>query len=380
MTLPAVQVRCEAYPVLSETFVVNEARALAQLGHDVEVLAHERPATPGPDDGGVPVVYREDDTTARRTLAVARLALRHPLGVARDLLARPRWRREENVPPLRLLAPTFERIGGRHLHVHFAAASALDALRAHRILGTPYSVTAHAYDIYARPANLREKLEHAAFATTGCEYTARTLREVAPAARVEVIVMGVDPERLRRASPPATGRVVLAIGRLVEKKGFANLAAAAAHLDAEVRVAGDGPLRDTLDGVTLLGALTPEQIAAELERAAVLAVPCVIAADGDRDSMPVVAKEALAMEVPVVASDIAGLPELIEPAFGRLVPPGDPQALAAALDELLALSPEERAEMGRAGRAHVAEHANLLTETKKLSALLSRSAGSPGAA
>jgi glycosyltransferase involved in cell wall biosynthesis len=301
--------------------------------------------------------------------------------VLRDLAARRRWRAEEHVAPLRLLAPTFERIGSRHLHVHFAAESALDALRAHRILGTPYSVTAHAYDIYARPANLREKLEHAAFATTGCEYTAATLRERAPGARVEVVVMGVDLDLLRRSAPPASERVVLAIGRLVEKKGFAQLAAAARLLPGtEVRIAGDGPLRAELGGVTLLGALTPEQIAAELQRAAVLAVPCVIAADGDRDSMPVVAKEALAMEVPVVASDVAGLPELIRPEFGRLVAPGDPQALAAALNELLALTPEERAAMGRAGRTHVAAHANLEVETRKLSALLSRAAGPRAAA
>jgi glycosyltransferase involved in cell wall biosynthesis len=100
-------------------------------------------------------------------------------------------------------------------------------------------------------------------------------------------------------------------------------------------------------------------------------MPCVIAADGDRDSMPVVVKEALAMEVPVVASREVGLPEIVRPEFGRLVPPGDEEALAAALAELLALPAERRAEMGRAGREHVREHADSRTETAKLSALLS---------
>ncbi|MDP9383707.1 MAG: glycosyltransferase, partial [Actinomycetota bacterium] len=107
-----------------------------------------------------------------------------------------------------------------------------------------------------------------------------------------------------------------------------------------------------------------------LETAAVLAAPCVIAAGGDRDSMPVVVKEALAMEVPVVASDEAGLPEIVRPPFGRLVAPGDPAALAAALAEVLALAPEERAALGRAGRAHVLEHADVRAETARLSRLL----------
>jgi glycosyltransferase involved in cell wall biosynthesis len=99
-------------------------------------------------------------------------------------------------------------------------------------------------------------------------------------------------------------------------------------------------------------------------------MPSVVAADGDRDSMPVVVKEALAMEVPVVASDEVGLPEIVRPEFGRLVPPGDEAALAAALAELLALPTAERAAMGRAGRAFVKEHADSRAEAAKLSGLL----------
>jgi colanic acid/amylovoran biosynthesis glycosyltransferase len=378
-----IQIRCERFPVLSETFVVNEARALTRLGHDVEVLAHERPQAPFPSVADVRIRYRSDDTRGDRARAVLRLTARHPLGVLRDVLARRRWRREEAVAPLRLLAPTFAGIGERRVHVHFAAASALDALRAQRLLGVGYSLTAHAYDIYARPANLAEKMRAAAFVTTGCEYTARDLRALR--ADVEVIVMGVDTERLRRTRPHPAARTVLAIGRLVEKKGFAHLIAAAADpalrgIVDRVRIVGDGPLHGSLAAaierlglggtVELVGPLSPDDVAGELERAAVLAVPSVIAADGDRDSMPVVVKEALAMEVPVVASHEVGLPEIVLPAFGRLVAPGDAGALARALAELLSLDPAQREAMGRAGRAHVRDHAELLSETAKLADLL----------
>lgn len=377
----SVQIRCEQFPVLSQTFVVNEATTLAALGLDVEVYAHERPPAPAPPAPALAVRYRSDERRRDRLAAVVALSLRHPIGVLADVLARRRWRREEPVPPLRLLAPGLRGLAGRHLHVHFAKASALDALRAHRILDVPFSLTAHAYDIYAQPANLREKLRSAAFATTGCDYTARDLRAHRP--DVDVVVMGVDPERLRRTLPPPERRTVLAVGRLVEKKGFVHLIRAAAEpalaaLLDEVRIVGDGPLRQLLEGeidrlglgsvVTLTGALEPDAVRDELERAAVLAVPCVVAADGDRDSMPVVVKEALAMEVPVVASDLVGLPEIVRPAFGRLVAAGDPGNLGAALAELLSLTPADRAEMGRAGRAHVIEHADLRTETGRLAA------------
>jgi glycosyltransferase involved in cell wall biosynthesis len=195
---------------------------------------------------------------------------------------------------------------------------------------------------------------------------------VAPGVRVEVVVMGVDAARFVRGTPPPGRRIVVAVGRLVEKKGFEHLAAAAERLDARVRIVGDGPLRERLAGtrVELLGALAPEEVRAVLEAADVLAMPCVVAADGDRDAMPVVVKEALAMEVPVVASDAVGLPELVRPAWGRLVPPGDAAALAVALDELLALPAHERAAMGRAGRAFVERYCDVATEAVRLSTLL----------
>jgi glycosyltransferase involved in cell wall biosynthesis len=396
-----VAILVDQFPRLSETFVAEEAMALRRRGHAVRVEARTRSADPNPAvTADLPVHRMADDGLPRKLVDLVWLAARHPLACARDLIERRRWRREEEVRPLRSLAPVarrVERAREQHLHAHFAAWAALDAMRLSRLLGIPYSVATHGYDIYREPRNLREKHERAAFAVTDCEYSLAHLRSLTGArhgARIHKLVLGVDGERFRRRGPAAAEgqATVLAVGRLTEKKGFRHLLEAVAQARASVpmtvRIVGGGELRDELEAlisgldldgtVELLGPLPPAKVRDLLESADLLAMPCVVARNGDRDTMPVVVKEALAMEVPVVASDEVGLPEAVRLEWGRLVPPADAPALARAIVELLELSPERRGEMGRAGRAWVLEHASLERETEKLVELI-RSTGSPRA-
>jgi glycosyltransferase involved in cell wall biosynthesis len=196
------------------------------------------------------------------------------------------------------------------------------------------------------------------------------------ARRLHKIVMGVDPQQFKRTRPYPGGRTVVAVGRLIEKKGFAYLIEAARLLpDVDVKIAGDGILRTQLErtappNVELLGPLPPAQIRELLETADLLALPCVVASDGDRDSMPVVVKEALAMEIPVVGSDEVGMPEMVHDGWGKLVPPRDSPALAAAIAELLALPAHERAAMGRRGREYVLHNFSVRGEALRLIAIL----------
>jgi glycosyltransferase involved in cell wall biosynthesis len=378
----------DVFPELSETFILNEVKALCAEGVDVTVESHCRSQRPNPDAaGGPPVVYWEDAPGSRMENLRALLSLlgRHPLRVLRDLSGRLRWRREEPALPVRRLAPLAKRIARDydHIHVHFAGAAALDAMRVSMLTGVPYSVTTHAYDIFLRPTNLDEKLERTRFHATVCDYNAQYLRHRVPraAARMHKVVMGVDPECFKRTRPYPGGRTVVAVGRLVEKKGFAYLIEAARALpDVRVRIAGDGPLRTELEeaaapNVELLGALAPAAVRSLLEDADLLALPCVVAADGDRDSMPVVVKEALAMEIPVVGSDEVGMPEMVRDEWGRLVPPRDADALAGAIRELLALPVHERVAMGRRGREYVVRNFSLRGEALKLIAILERELG-----
>ncbi len=209
-------------------------------------------------------------------------------------------------------------------------------------------------------------------------YTARWLAETHPHTTPHVLVpCGVDLEALDRTTPydPRPFRV-LAVGRLVPKKGFDDLLRAVARLVRDgtavaVTLVGDGPLRPDLqalagelgilDYVDLTGSVPPAAVRRALEDTTLLCAPCVVAETGDRDSQPVVVKEAMAMQVPVVATREVGLPEMVVDGItGRLVPPRDPEALARALAELAA-APDACVRMGRAGREHVAAHFGLDT-------------------
>jgi glycosyltransferase involved in cell wall biosynthesis len=374
----------DVFPELSETFILNEVKALVSEGVDVQIEAGKRSQRPNPEAADAPPVAYWDEPGSRsgNLRALASLALRHPLRVLRDLNGQLRWRKDEEVRPLRRLAPIAQRIaqGADHIHAHFAGAAALDAMRISLLTGVPYSVTTHAYDIFLAPTNLDEKLERARFHVAVCNYNAEYLRHRVPKAapRLHKIVMGVDPERFKRTRPRRDDRTVVAVGRLIEKKGFAYLVEAARALpDVRVKIAGEGPLRAELraaapPNVELLGALAPDRIRELLEGADLLALPCVVAADGDRDSMPVVVKEALAMEIPVVGSDEVGMPEMVRDEWGRLVPPRDAAALASAIEELLALPPQERAAMGRRGREFVVRNFSIRDEALKLIGLLER--------
>jgi colanic acid/amylovoran biosynthesis glycosyltransferase len=388
-----ITILCDAFPRLSETFVVEEARALERLGPGIRIEAEARPSRPALGaTRGLTVNYREDDTTLDRLRCAAWLVARHPVRSARVALRARTWRRGgDRVTRLASVALVARRVAvnrDRHLHAHFALTAALDAMRLHLLLGVPYSVTAHAHDIYAEPANLAEKFERAAFSTTVCDYNVRHLRELlspGAAARLHVVAMGVDGERFKRGAPLPGGRTVVGVGRLVEQKGFADLIDAVGDLEAvapveRLMLVGDGPLREELAAraadrglegkVEFLGSREPDELPAILEGGDLLAMPSVVAADGTRDGIPVVVREAMAMELMTVGTSEVGLPEVIHDDWGKLVPARDPAALAEAIRALLDLPLERRAQMGADARSFVLAQADPDREARKLADLV----------
>jgi glycosyltransferase involved in cell wall biosynthesis len=248
----------------------------------------------------------------------------------------------------------------RHLHAHFAHGTTTVTMLASQIAGVPFSFTGHARDIYARELNpkgwLNRKLRAARFAVTCTEANVRHLTAIEPRARVHLIYHGLNADfaRLLGATPPpphANGTLrVIAVGRLVAKKGFDTLVDACGVLQQkgvpfEAAIIGQDDKHgdeirrriqhQSLDAaVRLPGPVGQAELLDEYRRASALCMPCRLLPN-DRDGIPNVLVEAMAAGAPVIATGVSGIPELVEhERNGLLVEPDDPEALAAALIRL----------------------------------------------
>lgn len=352
-----------AFPVLSETFVSNEIRAMRAAGHRVVPVAlapHHGPCQPEDEGfraetlalGAEPRAQALAGALPKAGAALPFLLAQRGLGRRSLLLAGAR------------LARIARREGATHIHAHFAHSAAAVAITGARLAGLTCSFIGHGYDVYGTPSDLAAKLRHADMAFATCGEMASDFRSLAPGARIERLFCGVDPQRFRPTQDPDNGRL-LAIGRLAEQKGYPALLAALAALPEALRprldVVGEGPLRVEVEAeiaahglapwVRLLGARASGWIASEGPRYRGFVAPYVITSNGDKDTGPIVVKEAMAMGLPVLASALMGMKEMVAPDTGRLVPPGDVPRLAEGLAWLGALGAEARAALGQAARA-----------------------------
>lgn len=290
------------------------------------------------------------------------------------------------------IARTLQRSGGcRQIHAHFALAQTDVAMVVAWLLERPFSFTAHARDIYATPSTLREKIRAARQVVTCTAYNAEYLRSLCPdlpPEHIQLVHHGVDTKRSdpdrRQAAAATSPPLLLAAGRLVEKKGFDDLVVACRLLSDRGRsfscqIAGDGPLRARLGRaidrarldrlVALVGWKSSEELERLLAGSAVFVAPSRVTASGDRDGIPNVILEAMAAGRPVVATRVSGIPEAVEHGVtGLLVEPGDPAALAAAL-ELLIRAPDLGLRLGEAARRRAVEHFDLADSASRLAAV-----------
>ncbi len=368
---PAVGYVIRMFPQLSETFVANEIFELERRDVELRIYSYRRPVQAVPHEvvgrirssvGYLPdPLYRSPRMLCRMARAVRRDAPERYRELRRAALARAVARR--SVDPVRrfvqavCLAARLPGSGVRHLHAHFAHGPTEVAMLAGALAKLRFSFTAHARDIYtAPPAELRAKVLAAAFVVTCTRANRDHLRELAgPAARekIHLVYHGTDVTKFRpgppglRDAPP----LLLSVGRLVPKKGFASLLEACALLRRRghafrCTILGEGPERErlaarardlALDGVVEMpGSRSQEQVLEWYRRATAFALPCTILANGDRDGIPNVLVEAMGVGLPVVSTAISGIPELVDDGRnGLLVGAGRSEDLAAALDRLL---------------------------------------------
>ncbi len=278
----------------------------------------------------------------------------------------------------------------RHLHAHFAHTTTTVTMFASQLSGLPFSLTAHAKDIYLSELNpgdlLNLKLRRAQFIATCTKANEQHLRAVEPhSAPIHTIYHGLDTKQFAPLEKvPAPKPIVLSVGRFVEKKGYTYLVEACRLLKArgltfECHIVGGGdaePIKALIqqlqltDTVIIHSAVTQEELRQIYQRATVFALACQIIESGDRDGIPNVLAEAMAMELPVVSTDISGIPEIVDHRVdGLLVPQKNAAALADAIAELLQDVPLQQ-RLGKAARAKICRIFDAEVTVKELYRLL----------
>lgn len=380
----------KCFPRLSETFILNEVLELERQGLDVRVYSLNEPQEPVTHRLAArvrsPIEYLPYPLLPalhRYALAHLLLLARHPVGYTLTLfavLASLDLDLLERFVQAGYLAGLLRRDGVRHLHAGFVHYPGSVAWIVHRITGVTFSLATHAKDmVHSPPRLLQRKLAEAEVVFTCSQFNVPVLEERAGPAgirRLRRIYHGADLERFPfEPGPPLEPPLILAVGRLVEKKGLDQLIHACRLLADRGRrfqcriVAGSRDLWDVLSAqilgldlseqVVLAGPLDQDEVRRWYRSASVFALPCVVAEDGDRDGIPNVLVEAAATGVPIVTTSVGGIPELVQDGeTGLVVPPRDPRALADALERVLD-SPELARRLRESARRRVEEHFDL---------------------
>jgi glycosyltransferase involved in cell wall biosynthesis len=399
------------FPRLSETFITNEIHLLETLGMRLRLISVKRENEPKKHAvvGAIraPLNYLPEvsslsgrklpewlrENAGRFTDSHLRLLRKRPLSylaVLGSALAMC-WRyRNAPFEPRKVFIKEFMQAGCiadqildagtvRHLHGHFCHGVATITWFASRLAGIPFSFTAHAKDIYQADLNpgdlLARKLRAATFVATCTGANHQHLSERYPqCTHIHTIYHGLDTNFFSPGARRAAGNqapLVLSVGRLVEKKGFGYLVEACARLRQAgvafrcliigekggdfTRIASLIREHGLSGQMSIRGAVTQDELREIYREAAVFVLPCQVTDAGDRDGIPNVLAEAMAMAIPVVSTPISGIPELVENGVnGVLVPSRDSGALASAIEEILA-NPEEGARLGEAARRTICE-------------------------
>lgn len=377
----AVAFVLKGYPRLSETFIAQEIAALERLGLDIRIVSLRRPADarrhPVHDEIRAPLLYLPEYLLLEpfrvfRAWRKVRRFSSYPDVFSlwrRDLHRDPTPNRIRRFGQALVLAAELPP-GVTRLHAHFLHTPASVARYAARLLGLPWSASAHAKDVWTTPEwEKREKLADCEWLVTCSEVNREHLARLAPPGKVELVYHGLDlarfPRKMRK-EVESRPLVILSVCRLVEKKGVDLLLEALAripHLDWRFVHVGGGPLRKNLERkakalgiagrVTWRGPLAQRELLEVYRHSDIFALASRVARDGDRDGLPNVLMEAQTQGLACVATRCSAIGELVrDGATGVLVAQNDAPGLAAALAALIA-DPQRRRALGEAGEARV---------------------------
>jgi colanic acid/amylovoran biosynthesis glycosyltransferase len=385
------------FPALSETFILNALIELLAKGHEVYIFSLLRPK----ERFVQPEVQRYGLLERTYYLpSYARLGLRlsnpqlYGTLFNRAYPARRVRSRLYGVAAADYLSRTIAGLNLDILHAHFYGLTTFVGMLLSERTKLPFTFTCHAVDIFVQPKPrvLRRHMEAASGVITPAQYNVDYLHNLTGVDKQKIQVIRSCPlEKLKIVPRREEGVTVLTVARLIEKKGIdygimAVKEVAQEFPQIEYRIAGAGPLEQRLKtlvksldldrNVTFLGALDSDSVGRELAKATIFLLPCVEANNRDRDTVPNALKEAMCARVPVISTDITGIPELIEDGKeGLLVEQQNVEQLASAIRMLLH-DKGLRTTMGENGRAKVDKEFNIHQEVDKLVHLWEAAKGS----
>ncbi|HUW19756.1 MAG TPA: glycosyltransferase family 4 protein [Sedimentisphaerales bacterium] len=394
------------FPSLTETFAAREIEALRTLGFDITILAASGPwAANGPVEDPK-TLYRPSAFSLEAVLSVSYMVLRYPLALGRliylilRLVRSCPWEAVSlmgNLHTVGFFARHLDRAGISHIHAYFLSWPAFIALALSAATRRQFSISAHARDIFVERGAAELKVSRANFVAACTEQGLKQLKAGLPARYHDKLHLsyhgaGKVLECYELCEKNVTefepdDNVVIAVGRLVEKKGFAYLIKAFALVAREkpycrLMIVGDGPSHRqlseliaelNLEGrVRLLGWQKSYATLRLIRRATLLVAPSVVTQEGDRDGIPNAILEAFASGVPVIASDLQGIREAVKDRqTGLLVEPGNIKKLALTITELLGNRDLQR-QLSQKAYEMAAERFDSVKNTKTLAALFTR--------
>jgi colanic acid/amylovoran biosynthesis glycosyltransferase len=369
----------ERFPAFSQTFCYREVAELERQGFRPRIFSIRKPENEPAQDWDERIVARIHYLPDEQGLADEVCdAIKNERLPAEVVAALDEWGKRTDF--LRLYQAIYvglrlRDLGIRHVHAHFAGLAARTAFWIDKFFGIHFSFTAHANDIFAPrrfEIGLDKVVDLARAIVTETDYAANFLKERFPdrAERIQRIYNGLDLAHFKRAHLSAAPPLIIAIGRLIEKKGFGDLIRACRLLKEQeisfrCEIIGEGALEEQLrqqieelalqNYVGLLGAKSQIQIANHLADATVFVLPSVVDPEGGMDNLPTVIMEAMATGLPVISTAIGGIPEMIVAnETGLLVPPANPDAVARALETVIVDLPLAR-RLGENGRKRAEE-------------------------
>ncbi|WP_017222361.1 glycosyltransferase family 4 protein [Moritella dasanensis] len=369
------------YPVLSETFIRTEVDSVKACGHPVCVMTFTKHNDCSEFDYDTHTIGEKADFSLIRTLS--------PTGMLKALHF---ITKQQSMPKLSLfkyslqLALQMRKEEINHVHAHFAQHTCTHAIAAAKMMGISNSFVAHGHDLYETPFDVDLKVNNSNFVIAVCKDMENDLKKINDD-KIRLLHCGVKTNQFK---PPAlsaeknqggTPIKLVFLGRLVEQKGLNYLLQSLAELNkphlVTLDIIGDGELRTNLQQqvyklglskfVRFHGSKSPHWVSRNLATFDCLVAPFCVSHSGCVDTGPLVLKEAMAVGVPVITTDLMGCKEIVAPGTGLIVKQKNSQSLSQAITEFINYSPEKHEDMRRLARLNVENNFDALNQAKSLS-------------